>query len=256
MITIKGKEVMVKCSKNHCYRMTDEYVRDIHNYNNSGMYVFEDRGDQDQVLMDDGILNDLTGILSKSLTLNSCVKGECKKTFGLIRYNGGNSIAKYNPNVTPIISLDSFVECKPSPDGDNDVGKVNRNMDFCEAAGSSKAITGVGLIYIGNVDNGNDSVYTVKCNFESFNFLLCKEGPIKGINCTYDSRGYHCETGNPTSLCKGNSVDGYFCPGDEGVQMHLYQRTGANVVGAALSGNYVYYDETSSVWKVLSCGAK
>ena len=99
MITVKGKEVMVKCSKNHCYKMTDKYVRDVHTFNNSGMYMFEDRGDQDQALMDDDVLNNLTGVSKKSLTLNHCVKGECKKTFGFIRYNGGNSVAKYNPSV-------------------------------------------------------------------------------------------------------------------------------------------------------------
>jgi len=152
--------------------------------------VFEKRGDQDQAIMDDRALNDLTGISTKSLSVNHCVKGECEKTKGFIRYNGGKSLAKYNPSGPTVISVDSFVECKS--DVDADIGGVTRNMDLCQAAGSSKPITGVGLI---------------------------------------STSAGHLGRRSGTS--------------------YLYQRTGANVVGTAISGNYLYKE--GDEMKVKSC---
>jgi len=216
LITDKGKEVMIKCSKGHCYKMTDEHVEDIHAFDIDGMFVFEDRVDQDQPLMDDGILNDLTGILSKSLTLNSCVKGECKKTFGFIRYNSGNSVAKYNPSVVQKIFIDSFVEC--SIEGNNEANRVISNMDLCLAPGISKAITGVGLIFIQNVDNKNlyqrteanvagaalNGNYLVNDVIEVCNNNNCVTNNIDGYFVNYD---HYTNSEYPLIYCKGDGTE-------------------------------------------------
>jgi len=152
-ITVEGKEVMVKCSKNHCYKMTDKHVYDIRTFSNSGMYVFEDNYDKDRKMLDDEALNGLRGIVKKPIKLNYCVHGICERTKeGLIKYSRSpRSIVKYEYTYdqatatgTTTIGLTSFVKCD---DADHN-GKLKSNMDMCIDGENeeSKAISGVGVV--------------------------------------------------------------------------------------------------------------
>jgi len=172
--------VMVKCSKNHCYKMTDKYVRDVHTFNNNGMFVFGDYRDQDQALMDDRALNDLISVSEKPLTLNHCMKGECEKTFGYIRYNGGNSVAIYSPSEKHIIT-DKFVLCT----GTSGAGKVKSNMDLCvsnDGSGKTSTITGIGVLYSNKLyqRTGENVIGTAW----SGNYVYIDENKNKIVKCT------------------------------------------------------------------------
>jgi len=218
MLTKGGKEVMVKCIKNHCYKMSDPNIYNAYKYDNNGMYVFEDRADQDQALMNDKILDELTGILKKSLTLNQCVDGICTPTKGFIRFNNGYSIADYGINASATNTLTAFVECDGADT--NEENKLKSNMDLCynaatAASAESKPILGVGtLTRTGTINlyqrnTANVVGIVVSGNFiTSDGFVVCT-----GYSCTNPGKdGYfinddsNSKSENPLIFCSSSGA--------------------------------------------------
>ena len=125
---------MYKCVKHHCFRI--EW---------SGMYVFQDVEEGDKPLIDDLALEELNVMNSEpEKKLYHCMKGECVETYGgFVRYNKGDSIAKYDKTGDEKYKIVKPISCT---DNDNDNDGVMKNMDLCISAGNSRSATDVGAM--------------------------------------------------------------------------------------------------------------
>jgi len=255
MITVEGKEVMVKCSKNHCYKMTDKHAYDIHRFNNSGMYVFEDNYDRDQALMNDKVLDELRSIVNKPITLNHCIQGYCTPTTkGFIKYGKSRStIALYNSG---IVTTTSFVKCS---DGVG-TGSLKSNMDFCtnaDGTGESKSISGVGVLHnnrlyqrtgynvVGVVISGNYNFGTsvTVCGATSASVCETSEDPGYYVNSdpntNSDYKLIFCKNDGSVK-CENTRVieNGYYWKtGDDGTKVFICDNSGCEVTSTTIAAN-------------------
>jgi len=258
---------MVRCRKNHCYKMTDAKVNDIHKFKNSGMFVFEDNYDKDRKMLNDEALNELRGIVNKPITLNHCVAGICRRAKkGFIKYGESSStIAKYDTDGITTVTSSYFVNCS---DGDsNSNGMLKSNMDLCTDAtgtGESKAILGVGVKYrnklyqrtgynvVGTAVEGyyNFGEYITKCGSSS-----CGEMRNEGyyINSDTNTNGeyklIYCERDGADLKCKNTQAveNGYYWNESSINNVIVCDNSGCGVdhVGSNCSGNQkkVIYSE-------------
>jgi len=244
LLNVDGKDTMYKCGHKKCW--PEE---------RNGMYVFEIKDSEERVMLDDAKLDALTGITSKKIVMNQCVKGICNPVVkGFIKYGRGSStVAKYD---TTIITTSSFVKCEDSSGGEN--GLLKSNMDMCINGGlkESKPIVGVGVLYgeplrlyqrtsynvIGTVISGNYNFGTSVTVCGSTTASVCGPSTALGYyvnsdtNTNRDYKLIYCRNDGSVK-CENTSVveNGYYWKaGDDGTKVIICDNSGCEVTSTSI----------------------